>query len=382
MSVVAIAAGGTAGHINPALALADELRDRGHEVRFYGTERGMEARLVPEQGFPFTGLDVCGFDRSRPWTAVTALVKTRAARKRIMARFAEEGVPAAVVGFGAYVAFPLADAAARSGVPLVVHEQNSVPGIANLALAKKADVVALTYPATRERFAGRVGPSANVIVTGNPVRRSVLAPTRAEGRARLGLPDDATVLLVFGGSLGARHINQTACRLKESLLARPDVYVLQAAGARGYDDAVASLGLTDEQARRWRVTPYIDDMGSCLAAADLVFSRAGASSVAEIAARCVPAVLVPYPLATENHQATNAGYLVDAGGAVLVDDDGLDYPDFDGTLLGLLDDSARRAAMRAALEGLAAAGAAGRLADAVEQAASSKERAARGARRG
>lgn len=369
MSVVAIAAGGTAGHINPALALACELRDRGHEVRFYGTVRGMEATLVPQEGFPFEGLDVSGFDRSRPWTAATALLKMRRARARVLQGFSDGGAPDAAVGFGAYVEFPLADAAARAGIPLVLHEQNSVPGMANLALARKAQVLALTYPCTAARFKGKASPSAQVLVSGNPVRASVLAPTREQGRAKLGIPAQATVLLVFGGSLGAQHINQTVARLKDALLSRPDLVVLHAAGARGFDEARDALALTDGQRDRWRLLPYIDDMGSCLAAADAVLSRAGASSVAEIAARCVPSILVPYPYATENHQATNAGYLVEAGGARLVDDAALDGPAFDDALFSLVDDAALRARMRTALEGLGCAQAAARLADAVERAA-------------
>ena len=368
MSVVAIAAGGTAGHINPALALAQELADRGHEIRFYGTGRGMEAQLVPAQGFAFEGLDVSGFDRSRPWTAVTALVKMRAARKHLLAEFAVQGAPAAAVGFGAYVAFPLADAAAHRGVPLVLHEQNSVPGMANKALAKRARVLALTYPSSEALFAGRTGSTTQVMVCGNPVRRSVLAATRAEGRAALGIPEDATLLLVFGGSLGAQHLNRCVAQLKERLLQIPNLYVVHAAGARGYEDAQAALALTDEEARRWHLMPYIDDMGSCLAAADLVLSRAGASSVAEIAARCVPSILVPYPHATADHQTTNARFLVDAGGALLVTDADLDGEAFGQELLGLLADPARRAAMRRSLEGLGQDQAAVRLADAVEAA--------------
>ncbi len=152
MSTFALAAGGTAGHINPALALANELRARGHEVRFYGTKRGMEAALVPQDGFAFEGLDVSGFDRSRPWTALTAVLKMRRAKKALLEEFAREGKPAAAVGFGAYVCFPLAAAAAKAGVPLVLHEQNSVPGMANKALAKDATLLALTYPVSQEKF--------------------------------------------------------------------------------------------------------------------------------------------------------------------------------------------------------------------------------------
>ena len=369
MGMVAIAAGGTAGHINPALALAAELRRRGHEVRFVGTRNGMEAKLVPEQGLAYEGLDVSGFDRSRPWTAVTALLKVRAARKRLLEEFARDGVPCAAVGFGAYVEVPLAQAAVKLGVPLVLHEQNSVPGMANKMMAKNAAVLALTYPSSRELFEGRVGPSTRVETTGNPVRDQILAPTRRQGRETLGIDEDAEVLVVFGGSLGAQHINETMVRLKDALLARKDLVILHAAGAKGYDECASQLGLSQEQAARWRLLPYISDMGSCLAAADCVLSRAGASSIAEIAARCVPAVLVPYPYATANHQAVNARYLVEAGGAVVIDDAAMDSPEFDAELFSVIDDADRRERMRRALEGLETAGAAARLADAVESVA-------------
>lgn len=372
MTTFAIAAGGTAGHINPALALAQELRGRGHEVRFYGTLRGMEATLVPQEGFAFEGLDVSGFDRARPWTAVSALVKMRRARARLLAEFSQRGCPAAAVGFGAYVCFPLAEAAAASGVPLVLHEQNSVPGMANKALASKAAVLALTYPSSREKFGGRIGGRTQVLVCGNPVRRSVLAPTREQGRAALGIPGDAKVLLVFGGSLGAAHLNAAVASLRDELLARPALHVVQATGRKGYEEALAALDLSPSARQRWHVMPYIDDMGSCLAAADLVLSRAGASSIAEIAARGVPSVLVPYPHATENHQAVNAALLCDVGGALAVDDAELDGAAFAEALLALLDDDARIAQMRAKVEGLGCSGAAARLADAVEAAAANR----------
>ena len=366
MSTFALAAGGTAGHINPALALANELRARGHEVRFYGTKKGMEATLVPQDGFAFEGLDVSGFDRSRPWTGVTALLKMNRAKKALLEEFACQGKPAAAVGFGAYVCFPLAAAAAKAGVPLVLHEQNSVPGMANKALAKDAALLALTYPVSEAKFAGKLGPDTRVQVLGNPVRASVLAPTREQGREALGIPADAKVLLIFGGSLGAAHLNKAACALRDELLARPDLYVVHAAGKKDYEQTREALALTDEQARRWRLSPYIDDMGSCLAAADLVLSRAGASSIAEIAARGVPSVLVPYPYATENHQAVNALLLKDVGGAVVVDDEALDGEDFGRDFLALLDDGARIADMRARVESLGYSGATAALADAVE----------------
>lgn len=366
MSTFALAAGGTAGHINPALALANELRARGHEVRFYGTKKGMEATLVPQDGFAFEGLDVSGFDRSRPWTGVTALLKMNRAKKALLEEFACQGKPAAAVGFGAYVCFPLAAAAAKAGVPLVLHEQNSVPGMANKALAKDAALLALTYPVSEAKFAGKLGSDTRVQVLGNPVRASVLAPTREQGREALGIPADAKVLLIFGGSLGAAHLNKAACALRDELLARPDLYVVHAAGKKDYEQTREALALTDEQARRWRLSPYIDDMGSCLAAADLVLSRAGASSIAEIAALGVPSVLVPYPFATADHQTTNARYLTDAGAAVLFTDDEVAGDAFGEKLLELVRSTGEREAMRAAAAGLAQDLAASKLADELE----------------
>ena len=368
MSLIAIAAGGTAGHINPALALAEELRDRGHEVRFYGTPDSLEAKLVPEQGFPFEGLRATGFDRAKPWTLVTSVARVLRARGMLVRQFTQGQRPQVAVGFGAYVEFPLGLAAKKLGIPLVLHEQNSVPGLANKMLAKSADTLALAYPAARAAFESHLGPATRVVETGNPVRRLVLRATRPEARASLGIPQEARVLLVFGGSKGALHVNQAIAALKDELLGREDLWVLHATGTRDYETISGQLDLTPAQARRWRLLPYIDDMGSALAASDLVLSRAGASSIAEIAARCVPSVLVPYPFATENHQAINAHYLVDAGGALLVEDAALDDPAFPRTLLELLDDPAQLAEMRSRLDGLGGAAAAARLADAVEQA--------------
>lgn len=369
---VAIAAGGTAGHINPALALAEELRDRGHHVRFYGQEAKLEGRLVPEAGFELVPVVVSGFDRSRPWTLATSLVRMRRAQGQLARRFADGGAPDVAVGFGAYVEMALLNCCRRLHVPYVLHEQNSVPGLANKALAPHAHAVCISVPAAREAFEceGRATPA--VVLTGNPVRRSVVSASRAAGRDALGVGEGQTLLLVFGGSLGAAHINEGVARLKAELLSRPGLVVVHSTGADGFDETVSALALTPAEQLRWRVMPYISNMGQALAAADLVVSRAGASSIAEIAALSVPSVLVPYPHATADHQTTNARFLTDVGAAVLVPDDRIDAPEFSEALLGLLDDPARRAAMREAASGLGATDAAAQLADQVEAAAASR----------
>ena len=364
---VVIAAGGTAGHINPALALAEELRDRGHRVTFFGQTAKLEGTLVPEAGFDFVPIEVRGFDRSRPWTAVSALVRTKMAERDVAAHFARAGAPDVAVGFGAYVEVPLLSWCAAHGVPVILHEQNSVPGLANKMLAPKAATVAVALPQAVRTLSDHAGAGTNVVVVGNPVRRSVIEGDGARGRASLGIPDDARVLLVFGGSLGAASINDAMVALKDELLSRPDLHVVHSCGRDGYEATAERLDLTDEEAGRWHVVPYISDMGDMLASADLVVSRAGASSIAEIAALAVPSVLVPYPHATADHQTTNAQFLVGAKAAVLVRDDELSGPSFRGLVTGLLDDRSRLDTMRAAARGLAQDQAAARLADQTEK---------------
>ena len=365
---VAIAAGGTAGHINPALALAEELVARGHEVTFYGQEHKLEGRLVPEAGYPFSRIVVTGIDRSRPWTAISALVRMKKAERVLDRSFAQEGKPDVAVGFGAYVEMPLLRWCAKHDVPYVIHEQNSVPGLANRTCARDASVVAVALPGARGPFEEHIGANTSLIVTGNPVRSSVVQASREKGRECFGVGEDQTMLLVFGGSLGARHVNEAIARLKDELLARPELHVVHSTGCELYDEVCASLNLTDEQAAHWQILPYIDNMGEALAAADLVVSRSGASSIAEIAALAVPAVLVPYPLATGDHQTTNARYLVDCGAALLVADDDLDAPVFGESLCELVDDAHKREVMQQAARSLAQDRAASALADQVEMA--------------
>ena len=363
---VAIAAGGTAGHINPALALAEELRDRGHHVRFFGQTAKLEGRLVPEAGFELVPVVVSGFDRARPWTLVSSLSRMRRAQSQIARLFSEKGAPDVAIGFGAYVEMPLLNCCHKAGVPYLLHEQNSVPGLANKALAPHAEAVSISVPAAREVFERAKRPARTVVLTGNPVRRSVTSASREAGRAAFGVEPGETMLLVFGGSLGAAHINEGVCRLKGELLSREGLVVVHSTGADGFDETVSALALTPEEQLRWRVMPYISNMGEALAAADLVLSRAGASSIAEIAALDVPSLLVPYPHATADHQTTNARYLVDAGAAVLLADDKIDEPVFAQELLGLVDDPARRERMRECARGLGQARAAAALADQVE----------------
>ncbi|AEB06875.1 UDP-N-acetylglucosamine--N-acetylmuramyl-(pentapeptide) pyrophosphoryl-undecaprenol N-acetylglucosamine transferase [Coriobacterium glomerans PW2] len=364
---IAIAAGGTAGHVNPALALAEELRRRGATVRFFGERRRLEGRLVPQAGFDLFPIHMSGFDRQRPWTLASALARLRRERRRICKAFRDDPMmrPDVAMGFGAYVELPLLRAALDLGIPVALHEQNSIPGLANKRLASRAGLIAVSLPSAQSALERAGANSSAIRLTGNPVRASVLSGDRSRGRAAAGAQADDTVLLVFGGSLGAHHLNEAIARLKGTLLGIEGVRIVHATGAADYEATSALLDLSEDERQRYRVTSYIDDMGDMLAAADVVLSRAGASSIAEIAAAAVPSILVPYPLATRDHQTTNARYLVDAGAAIMCADDEIDSEGFASRLIGLLGDSDLRRRMHLRGLGLGQADAAGRLADAV-----------------
>ncbi len=359
-----LSGGGTAGHINPALALASELVERGWDVHFAGTPQGVEARLVPAAGVPFTAFEASGFNRKHPLSLVKGVGKIAASSRKAEQWF-REIKPDVVVGFGGYVSIPVARAAEKMGIPVVLHEQNSVMGMANKYLAKKAACVCVTY----EHSMACLPPDASTHLTGNPVRRSVMEASREAGRALFGLAEDDTMLLVFGGSLGARHINEAVAALKDELLSRPQLHIVHITGPKELEAVTEALALTEEEAARWTLLGYQDRMGETMAAADAIVSRAGATSLAEISARAIPAVLVPYPHATADHQTTNARAYVDAGCAFMVPDDALDTPAFSEAVFSLIDDEAVRAAQTAAARAQKTAEAATMLADVVTAAA-------------
>jgi len=358
--LVVLTGGGTAGHINPALALAEVLVERGVDVRFAGTPNGREADLVPAAGIPFTPFEASGFNRNHPTSIVRALVLME---KGIAAagHWFDEIEPDVVVGFGGYVSLAVGRAAEKRGIPVVIHEQNSVMGMTNKYLAKKANVVCLTYA----HAASAVADQSKVVVTGNPTRRAVFQATREEGREEFGVPPEARMLLVTGGSLGARHLNQAMTALKGDLLAIDDLYIVHVTGPKELESVQEALALSDEEAKRWQVFGYTNSMGKAMAAADAIVSRAGASSLAEISARALPALLVPFPYATEDHQTTNARASVDAGCAFMVADADVEGPEFKEQLLRLIHDADLRSSMREAARAQKTADAAQALADIV-----------------
>ena len=341
----------------PALAVAGLLAAEHDEVLIVGTPQGLEARLVPEAGVAFRPLRASGFDRARPWTLVTS--SARIALSTIQAwSWMGASRPDVVIGFGGYVSIPVGLAAMLRGIPLVLHEQNSVPGLANKVLSRWASSVGVTYGESAPLMAH----PDRVEVTGNPVRPAVLAADRSSGRASLALPEDALVLLVFGGSRGARHLNSAVIALRDRLMAIPSLHVVHVAGALEKDAVVTALEAAGGDASgRWRVLDYIDDMGSALAASDIVVARAGATSIAELTALGLPTVLVPYPYATDDHQTKNAATMVAHGAAELVPDSEVDGERFGDVIVALLGNPSRRATMSDASRALGRPNAAGEL---------------------
>lgn len=235
------------------------------------------------------------------------------------------------MGFGCYVSLAICRAAKKLKIPYLIHEQNSVMGMANKYLAKSANATCLTYKHAD------TGKCNNVYITGNPVRQAIFDAKKEDGRAMLDIPMDAKVLLVFGGSLGAKRLNNEMIKIANDLLSRKDLYIVHITGNKEYDTVVNDLKLTDEKSDRYKVLAYQNKMGETMAAADVCISRAGASTLAELTARALPALLVPYPYATENHQFYNAQTLLDAGCAMYIDDANVESPEFKKAVKKLID---------------------------------------------
>lgn len=359
---IVVSGGGTAGHINPALALAEELIARGHTVYFAGTPTGIEARLAREADLSFEAFEAKGFNRRHPMTLIKALKLAQSSTRKAQAWFGRIH-PDAVVCFGGYVCIPVGRAAIKGHIPLIVHEQNSVMGLANNYLSKHAQALALTYPLPAEQM------RAHAQVVGNPVRKKFFETTRERGRAYIGARDDELVLSVFGGSLGAQQLNRAIIALQDELMARPNVFVYLITGKRDFDEMRSLVNVAQTDARRFRVIDYEDHMADVLKASDLTISRAGATSLAEISALGLPALVVPYPYATADHQTKNASSLHEAGCVALIKDDEVPTEAFRHELIALLDNPHQRHAMHEAMRNFGHVDAAQKLADVVVNAA-------------
>jgi UDP-N-acetylglucosamine--N-acetylmuramyl-(pentapeptide) pyrophosphoryl-undecaprenol N-acetylglucosamine transferase len=343
---VVIAGGGTGGHVFPALALAESLAGQGADVQMIGTAAGLEARIVPGAGYPFhvvPGAPVRGGGARRAIGGVAAALRGARAARSLLRRLE----PSVVVGVGGYASVAAVLAARSLGLPTLLQEQNAIPGLANRLLGRVSDRICLGFAS-----AARFFPAGRALHTGNPVRAAVLRGSGA-----------GTDLLVFGGSQGARRINRAMVQALPELRAHlAGAGILHQTGTSELDDVRRGYEAAHVVAD---VRAFIDDMGSAYGRAALVVSRAGAMSCAEITARGLQAILVPYPHAADDHQRFNAAAVVDAGAAVMILDAALDGPTLLRAVTGLLGDAARRARMAAASRTLGRPDAAARVAEQV-----------------
>lgn len=323
---ILFACGGTGGHINPGLAIASYLRARHPNavIAFAGNPRGMEANLVPKAGFDFLPIKVQGFQRQLKWFNVK--YNMRSLRYLLFApshakRMLRDFNPDIVVGTGGYVSGPVLDAAVKLGIKTVAHEQNALPGITTKLLSKRVDLLLLAVEQAREYLA----KGCKTVVVGNPIREEILFADRARAREELGV-GERVCILSFGGSQGARRINEAVAQLIKSGCGEGHHHHIHATGKYGVQLMKELLG---EENDRIRALPYMDireyisDMPRCLAAADLVICRSGAITLSELQAAGKASILIPSPNVAENHQYHNAMVLQKADAAVVIEEKNL-----------------------------------------------------------
>ena len=363
---VLIAGGGTGGHVYPGIAVAEEIGRLYPDaaVVFVGGRRGVEALAVPEAGFPIRFVLTRGFPRRAWWRWPAAVVVNFVGFLQSLWVVMSER-PDVVFGTGGYVSGPLSLAAVLLRRPLLLQEQNSIPGLANRWLARVADEVHLSFTEARVYFARK----DNLKVTGNPVRSFILGGDRAGGLVEFGLADGRPTVFIFGGSRGARRINEAAVDAMRRLKGRVDVqFILQT----GREDFEATRQAVESEQLPARVVPYLRQIHLAYAVADLVVCRSGAMTLAEIAACGTPAILVPYPHAAHNHQEINARNLVERGAASLVLDRELNGERLAKEIAHLLADRQTLRRMSAHARTFARLDAAERLARSLERAAAGR----------
>lgn len=355
---VMIAGGGTGGHLFPGIALAEEIRSRGGEVRFVGTQRGIEARVLPDLGWDLDFIEATGIKGRGALGLLRGLLKLPGAWWQSMG-IIRGFRPDLVLGVGGYASGPLVATAAMMRIPTAIMEQNSVPGITNRILGRVVSRVFCSFEDSG------YFPQRRVVLTGNPIRKELLAKLTGDAEAQAGHPPR---LFVFGGSQGARALNRTMLQAIPMLLQQlPELEIWHQTGKADFDEVLAGyqqLGLGEP---RVRVAAFIRDMAAPYRWADLVLCRAGATTVAELAAVAKPAVLIPFPHATDNHQELNARALVDCGAAVMQRESEWTVDGLSGLLASLLSSPSRLAKMRKAMRTAARPDAAATIYDEIVQ---------------
>lgn len=348
--------GGTAGHVNPAIALAQLTleKDPQAQILFVGAERGLEKDLVPKAGYEFKTVHISSFHRSfKPaeikhnLISVGNLIRAPGEARAILRAFQ----PDVVVGTGGYASYPLVKAAARMKIPTAVHESNAVPGLTTQMLETYADRIMVGFESCRKHYRR----PEKVVVTGTPVRSDFFSMTKAEAKKALGVDDGRPLIVSFWGSLGAAGMNRQMADFLALEAGKQPFHHIHGAGGQGCPQVLELLrgkGVDLEACPALQVREYIYDMAPVMRAADLVICRAGASTISELTALGTPALMVPSPYVTNNHQEKNARALEEAGGAAV-----LLEPECSGQALfqaacGILHDEARLRSMEAAMAAL------------------------------
>lgn len=311
---VIFAGGGTGGHINPAISIADYAasQDKDFEALFIGTKGGMETKLVPKAGYELKFIDIAGFDRKHLLKNVSVLKKLMNAKSDCV-KIIKEFKPDCIVCTGGYVSGPVAIASKKTGVPSLIHEQNVYPGLTVRGAEKYVKYLALSF----EETISHMKHKEKCVVTGNPIRGEILKADYKAAREKLGVKKP--FVLIFGGSLGADKINDTVIDMLDRIVKDDKIELLFGTGDRNYEkimNKIAERGI--ELSENVKVVSYIDNMAECMAAADLVVSRAGAITVSEIAALSKPSILIPSPNVVRNHQEQNAREFERSGAAAVI----------------------------------------------------------------
>jgi len=333
---VIISGGGTGGHIYPAIAIADRIMEMrpDTEILFVGTEKGMERDLAPKNGYPIRFITVTGLNRKKIFKNFKVLMDLRKGLREAR-RIIKEFKPDIVIGTGGYVCGPVVKAASELGVRTFIHEQNASPGLTNKILEKYVEKVFIGFEEARGCFKNK----NKIVFTGNPVRKEFFSAKRTAARAKLGVPDGDFMAVSFGGSLGAVKINEVMTEVAATLSGIGGISVFFATGGRYYDGVIENFKARDiSLCGNIRVLPFLYEMDQYLAACDAVISRAGAITISEILVCGKPAILIPSPNVTGNHQFYNAKALADKGGAILIEEKDLSAENLIGALMKMKDD--------------------------------------------
>lgn len=354
---ILFAGGGTAGHINPALAVAGYIKEQEPDAKisYIGTANKLEARLVPAAGYDFYTIEVAGLQRKltlkniiKNVDAVCKMFTSSAKARRLL----KELKPDVVIGTGGYVSGPVLREAAKLGFKTAIHEQNAFPGITTKALAPNVSAVMLAMEEAKKHLHLKNEP----VIVGNPVRRELMKMDREKAREKLGINDDKPLILSFGGSLGARPINEAVVGLIKAHNNSGKYYHIHGAGKTGYQTMLDSLKAEcGELASEIDVREYIENMDVCMAAADIVICRAGAITLSELTVCKKPSVLIPSPYVAENHQYHNAMTLKSVGAAELIEEKDLSAESLSMVVFELLSDKNKLESMKSAAEKVAIA---------------------------